>query len=397
MSLINQVLKDLEKRHAGREARGLSDSLRALPDDRPRRALLGALGGVLALGLLVAAAVWWFLLRPHAVVAPPAPSPQAAPTPAPAPPAPAAAPAAAVPQPQPAAFAPAPGGAPATAAPVATAAGVAPPVAAPSVPPGSAQRARALAPAETLPGARAPAPAVVGADAPSRKPARVERPPTPAAPAEPAPADAGATAEAVTTIEKQQRPLAPRALADQEFRRGMRLLQEANSTEAERAFRAALAADPAAEPPRQALLGLLLESGRRDEAEALLREGLAVNPDNSKFGMILARMQLDRGAQDEAIATLTSNLPNAQWDPEYLAMAGAVFSRAGRHRDAADMYQAALRMGPNNALWNLGLGVALKSDGRAKEAAAAFQRARDIGTLTPELRAFVEQQLAELR
>jgi hypothetical protein len=41
--------------------------------------------------------------------------------------------------------------------------------------------------------------------------------------------------------------------------------------------------------------------------------------------------------------------------------------------------------------------VALKSDGRAKEAAAAFQRARDIGTLTPELRAFVEQQLAELR
>jgi MSHA biogenesis protein MshN len=60
------------------------------------------------------------------------------------------------------------------------------------------------------------------------------------------------------------------------------------------------------------------------------------------------------------------------------------------------MYQAALRSGPNNALWSLGLGVALKSDGRPREAAVAFQRARDIGTLSPDLRVFVEQQLLDL-
>jgi MSHA biogenesis protein MshN len=252
--------------------------------------------------------------------------------------------------------------------------------------PGAAPRASSVLPAQ--------------ADQAAQKPPRTAaaaRPQTRTPPAEPQPADASATAEPATTIDKQQRPLEPRALADSEFRRGMRMLQEAHSTEAESAFRAALAADATAEPPRQALLGLLLESGRRDEAETLLREGLAVNPRNSKFAMILARMQLDRGAQDDAIATLTSNLPNAQWDPEYLAMAGAILSRAGRHREAADMYLAALRIGPNNALWSLGLGVAFKGDGRTREATAAFQRARDIGTLSPDLKAFVEQQLLDLR
>jgi MSHA biogenesis protein MshN len=247
------------------------------------------------------------------------------------------------------------------------------------------------------PAPRASAAPPAGSDASAQKPDRAVRQSARPAPALPR-ADASPTAEEpAPTIDKQQRPLEPHALADSEFRRGMKLLQEAHSTPAEEAFRAALAADPAAEPARQALLGLLLESGRRDEAEALLREGLAVNPRNSKFAMILARMQLDRGAQDEAIATITANLPNAQWDPEYLAMAGAVFSRAGRHRDAADMYQAALRARPNNALWSMGLGVALKADGRAREAAAAFQHAREIGTLSPDLRAFVEQQLADVR
>jgi MSHA biogenesis protein MshN len=177
----------------------------------------------------------------------------------------------------------------------------------------------------------------------------------------------------------------------------MAMLQQARSAEAESAFRAALAADPSADQPRQALLGLLLEAGRRDEAEALLREGLEINPRQSKFAMVLARIQLDRGAQDEAIATLTSNLANAQWDPEFLAMSGAVMSRAGRYREAADMYQAALRIGPNNALWNVGLGVALRGDGHTREAAAAFTRARDIGTLSPELKTFVEQQLRDLK
>jgi MSHA biogenesis protein MshN len=151
------------------------------------------------------------------------------------------------------------------------------------------------------------------------------------------------------------RPLSPNARAESEFRRGIGLLQQGRAQEAEAAWRAALESDPSHEQARQALLGALLEKGRRGEAEALLQEGLQANPRQVDLAMLLARLQVDRGAQQEALATLQASLPNAQWSPDYLAMTAAVLARTSRHREAADLYEAALRLGPNNAVWTMGL------------------------------------------
>jgi MSHA biogenesis protein MshN len=151
------------------------------------------------------------------------------------------------------------------------------------------------------------------------------------------------------------------------------------------------------EQARQALLGLLLEGGRRPEAEALLQDGLRTDPRQINLAMLLARLQVDRGALQEAIDTLQTHLPNAQWSADYLAMTAAVMARASRNREAAQFYEAALRIGPNNAVWTMGLGLALRGDGRPREALVAFQRARDLKTLAPELQAFVERQIRDLQ
>ena len=177
----------------------------------------------------------------------------------------------------------------------------------------------------------------------------------------------------------------------------MSLLQQGRAQEAEAALRAALEADPSHEQARQALLGALLERGRRAEAEALLQEGLQANPRQVSLAMLLARLQLDRGAQQEALDTLLAALPNAQWSPDYLAMTAAVLARASRHHEAAALYEAALRIGPNNAVWTMGLGLALRADGQPQEALAAFERARDLKTLNPDLQAYVERQIRELK
>jgi MSHA biogenesis protein MshN len=113
--------------------------------------------------------------------------------------------------------------------------------------------------------------------------------------------------------------------------------------------------------------------------------------------MLLARLQLDRGAQQEALRTLEAGLPGAQWNADYLSMTAAVMSRAGRNAEAAQLYEGALRMGPGNAVWHMGLGMALRAEGRRPEARAAFERARDLKTLNPDLQAFVERQVRELQ
>jgi hypothetical protein len=45
----------------------------------------------------------------------------------------------------------------------------------------------------------------------------------------------------------------------------------------------------------------------------------------------------------------------------------------------------------------MGLGLALRADGRPQEALAAFERARDLRTLNPDLQAYVERQVRELK
>jgi MSHA biogenesis protein MshN len=45
----------------------------------------------------------------------------------------------------------------------------------------------------------------------------------------------------------------------------------------------------------------------------------------------------------------------------------------------------------------MGFGVELRADGQPEQARAAFQRARELGGLTPQLTAFVDQQLRELK
>ncbi len=256
----------------------------------------------------------------------------------------------------------------------------------------------APAPPEAAVAASKPPPTSTGVAreaAPRNKPAaagseRTDAPSTEEGPVANAPEVGG-------SIDKQMRPLSSSARAESDFRRGMSLLQQGRVQEAEAAWRSALDADPSHEQARQALLGALLEGGRRAEAEALLQEGLRANPRQVSLAMLLARLQLDRGAQQEALDTLLAGLPNAQWSPDYLAMTAAVLARASRHHEAAALYQAALRIGPNNAVWTMGLGLALRADGQPREALAAFERARELKTLNPDLQAYVERQIRELK
>ena len=365
VSLINRVLKDLEKRHAREvsESSPLPPEVRAASGRGPMR--LPAYTWLVGVALIVVALLWWWSDR----AAPPGEPPLAqAPAtaqlaPPPAPEAPALAPEspASAPVPEPVAVAPA----------------------LPQAPTAPVQLQT-----ESPPAAEEPAPPRE-VQAPARGAGRVSESLAP----EPEPDSAGTPGR----IDKQVHPLASAERAEQEFRRGMALFQSGRTAEAEAAWRAALEIDPTAAAPRQALLGALLERGERERAEDLLEEGLRANPRQPKQIMLLARLQLDRGAQSDALRTLEQGLPHAQWNAEYLSMTAAVMSRVGRHRDAADLYASALRIAPGNAVWEMGRGMALRANGDRAQALGAFQRASQMPGLSPELRAFVERQIRELQ
>jgi len=203
--------------------------------------------------------------------------------------------------------------------------------------------------------------------------------------------------EAAPNIARQERAPTARERAEADFREALAALSTGDAARAEEKLRAALSIDPMADKVRQALLGLYIRDGRREEAELLLDERLRLDAKQAGFALALARLQLERGASSDALATLQRSQSYAQASADYQAMLANAHARLGRHREAAERYEAAARLAPRNPVWLMGLGIELRIDNRPAEARAAFQQARELGGLSPQLAGFVEQQLRELR
>lgn len=204
----------------------------------------------------------------------------------------------------------------------------------------------------------------------------------------------------------------PRERAESEFRRAMSQVNQGRMAEGLEGLRATLAADPAYELARQTLVALLLEAKRTDEAAGLLQEGLAINPANIGYAMLLARIHVERGDPGSALAllqkfetTAQSSVANAGdvanaahvANAEYRAFVAALYQRLGRHSEAVEQYQGALRLTPGTGAWWVGLGISQEALSRPKDARESFQRARGTGNLNAELVAYVERRLQQLQ
>lgn len=425
MSVINQMLEDLERRLGDARPDAIGPEVRAVPRKQSRLGLASAV--VLAAVVAgVAAARYWTGERAgpeSSVVGTAEPSTAAGPTPAmeasaPAPSAetepasavqtsagtetetpalvvteeagPPAGPATPAPRrpertaPEPRPTVPGPGGSSPTPDQPVQARPEAPPVQKPGSresAPDAARRVQALASPDAGPEAGSP-----GTAPPAPKPA-----------APPAPATGEAVPQSPPVIDKKLRPLTPEERAENEFRRGLAALEQRRDGEAVSTFNAVLKLNPHHEAARQTLVATLLQQGQLAEAERLLLEGLALNPRQVGFAATAARLQVERGDPAAALRTLEAAAPHAGSSAEFHAFFAALLQRVGRHRDAVEHYRQALQLAPGTGVWLLGMGISLQADGRPEEARAAFEQARASRQLNAELTAFVDRRISELR
>ncbi len=197
-------------------------------------------------------------------------------------------------------------------------------------------------------------------------------------------------------INKEIRQLNPQQRAENAYRQAYASLQQGRMGEAEESLRQALQIEPRHAAARQALAALLVESRHLGGAEQILRQGLELQPGNAGYAMTLARIQVERSDVPAALATLQRNAPAGE-NAEYHGFLAALLQRSERHKDAIDHYLVALRTNPIAGPWLLGLGISLQADGQTAKAAEIFRRARQSGSLSPELQAFAEQRLKQLQ
>lgn len=184
-----------------------------------------------------------------------------------------------------------------------------------------------------------------------------------------------------------------RERSEAEYRKAVTLVNGARIQEATDLLLDVLRQDGGHVASRQLLARLLIEQRRHEEAMAILAEGLLAQPGQVAWAMTLARLQVDRGDLAGAARTLQVSQPFATGNADYQGFAGHVLYRQGRHKEAVDYYQAAVRMAPADGRWWLGLGLVLEADNRAAEAREAYLRARASASLNADLAAVVDQKL----
>jgi MSHA biogenesis protein MshN len=210
------------------------------------------------------------------------------------------------------------------------------------------------------------------------------------------PALAGEPAAAAGKIDRRSNT-SSRNRAESEFRRAVNLVNQGRIAEGMDGFRRALEIDPGHETARQTLVALLIEAKRVDEAALSLQEGLAADTGNTGFAMLLARILVENDDIPTALIVLQRHAAPPDRNPDFHAFAGALYQRLDRHKEAIEQYQAALRLAPSAGVWWLGLGISLQTVGRPKDAQEAFTRAKSAGTLAPDLLSFVDQRLRQLQ
>lgn len=194
---------------------------------------------------------------------------------------------------------------------------------------------------------------------------------------------------------KEIKQTSPQQRAENAYRQAYASLQQGRMGEAEEGLRQVLQLDPRHAAARQGLAALLVESKHLDRAEQVLQQGLELQPGHTGYAMTLARVQVERGDAGAALATLLRNPPNGE-NAEYHGFLAALLQRAERHKEAIEHYQSALNLNPAAGQWMLGLGISLQADNQTAKAAEVFRRAKQ-SNISPELKAFAEQRLKQLQ
>lgn len=175
----------------------------------------------------------------------------------------------------------------------------------------------------------------------------------------------------------------PFGRAEAAYREG-RQAYDANRADASLdALRRALELYPGHLPARELLVDQLEMGGRTDEAYTLVEQGLTIAPDYAPFRKRAARMLLDRNDAAAAVRALTgSGLPRVEDDPELHQMLAGIYLNLGESFLAAQTYRNLLVHAPQEGGYWLGLGDALAADAQPLEARKAYRRALAAGGLS---------------
>ena len=191
-------------------------------------------------------------------------------------------------------------------------------------------------------------------------------------------------------------PLRPEQKAERAYQQGYDQLKAHRNRQAEQSLRQALAMQQSHIKARELLAGMYIQQGRWIEASELLRQGVSVAPQHITFRKLYARSLMQLNRDQQAIEVLNRQAPAIAQDPNYFAMLAALYQRQNQHAEAAEIYARLVSINARNGVWWVGMGISLEALGRQQDAKQAYGHARNTGNLGTEVARFTDNRLLAL-
>lgn len=170
-----------------------------------------------------------------------------------------------------------------------------------------------------------------------------------------------------------------------------RALKRGQTSKAEQLLKIILVEEPDHLPASILLSRLYLESNRLELAEKCAQSALQHHPQQAELVTYLVRSLMVRGHLDEASVYLERNL-HEQHAP-HLGLMGVIRQRQEKHADASRYYRRALQLLPDEVTWLTGLGISQEYLGETEAAMAVYRHSLTVGGLNAALREFVTARI----
>jgi MSHA biogenesis protein MshN len=135
-----------------------------------------------------------------------------------------------------------------------------------------------------------------------------------------------------------------------------------------------------------------LAAGDQQRLRSWLPEQLAQLPYDSELRLLLARSQLQAGDARAAVATLEQSPPRLEQEPNYFALLAAVYQQTEQWQKSADLYRQMIALRPSQATWQLGLAIALEQLDQPAQAGKHYRLALQGVGLDDSSRRFANER-----
>ena len=226
----------------------------------------------------------------------------------------------------------------------------------------------------------------------AKKPSPEKQKPLRPAPIQLAQRDTLEPSESSESVQKKLRPLGNKKLAEIAYQQGYEFITSGQQAAAERKLLQALELVATHTKAREMLSILYLQQQRLADATRMLIEGMKLLPGHLPFREIYARILMAKNQLPEAIALLKQDAPNLDQQPNYHALLAGLYQKNQQHEHAAAGYLKLIKHNPQQSQWWLGMAISLENLHKNTEAISAYKKAREL-KLPAKLMKYVDSRL----